>query len=141
MITDRKKDLIVNSGGDNIAPQRVEGILNLEREIGQSVVIGDQKPYLAALIVPDESYLVEFAKRHSLSSPRLSHLADEPALLTEIRAAVDRANQHLSAIEKVKRVMIAGEAFTVDNGQMTPTMKVRRHAVKDVYGEALNDLY
>jgi long-chain acyl-CoA synthetase len=141
MITDRKKDLIVNSGGDNIAPQRVEGILNLEREIGQSVVIGDQKPYLAALIVPDESYLVEFAKRHSLSSPRLSHLADEPTLLTEIRAAVDRANQHLSAIEKVKRVMIAGEAFTVDNGQMTPTMKVRRHAVKDVYGEALNDLY
>ncbi len=141
MITDRKKDLIVNSGGDNIAPQRVEGILNLEPEIGQSLVIGDQKPYLAALIVPDESYLVEFAKRHNLSSPRLSHLADEPALLSEIKAAVDRANQHLSAIEKVKRVMIASEAFTVDNGQMTPTMKVRRNAVKGVYGEALNALY
>ena len=141
MITDRKKDLIVNSGGDNIAPQRVEGILNLEREIGQSVVIGDQRPYLAALIVPDESYLVEFAKRHNLSSPRLASLADEPALLSEIRAAVDRANQHLSAIEKVKRVMVASEAFTVDNGQMTPTMKVRRHAVKDVYGEAMNNLY
>jgi long-chain acyl-CoA synthetase len=141
MITDRKKDLIVNSGGDNIAPQRVEGILNLEREIGQSVVIGDQRPYLAALIVPDESFLVEFAKRHKLSSPRLASLADEPALLSEIRAAVDRANQHLSAIEKVKRVMLASEAFTVDNGQMTPTMKVRRHAVKDVYGEAMNNLY
>ena len=140
-ITDRKKDLIVNSGGDNIAPQRVEGILNLEPEIGQSMVVGDQKPYLAALIVPDESYLVAFAKRHNLASPRLSHLADEPALLSEIKAAVDRANQQLSAIEKVKRVMIAGDAFTVDNGQMTPTMKVRRHVVKEVYGGALADLY
>jgi long-chain acyl-CoA synthetase len=140
-ITDRKKDLIVNSGGDNIAPQRVEGILNLEPEIAQSMVVGDKKPYLAALIVPDESYLVEFAKRHNLSSPRLLHLADEPELLRKIRAAVDRANVQLSAIEKVKRVLIASEAFTVDNGQMTPTMKVRRHAVKEVYGAALDGLF
>ncbi|MBT6204407.1 MAG: long-chain fatty acid--CoA ligase, partial [Rhodospirillaceae bacterium] len=139
-ITDRKKDLIVNSGGDNIAPQRVEGILNLEPEIAQAVVVGDRRPYLAALIVPDDAYLVEFAKRHNLS-PRLINVTDEPALLSEIRAAVDRANQTLSAIEKVKRVMIASEAFTVDNGQMTPTMKVRRHAVKEVYGTALDSLY
>ncbi|MBN36319.1 MAG: long-chain fatty acid--CoA ligase [Rhodospirillaceae bacterium] len=140
MITDRKKDLIVNSGGDNIAPQRVEGILNLEAEVGQAMVYGDKRPYLVALVVPDDNYLVEFAKRHNLS-PRLAEVADEPALLTEIKAAVDRANQQLSAIEKVKRVMIATEAFTVDNGQMTPTMKVRRHMVKELYGEALEGLY
>ncbi|MBC6440069.1 MAG: long-chain fatty acid--CoA ligase [Rhodospirillales bacterium] len=139
-ITDRKKDLIVNSGGDNIAPQRVEGILNMEPEIAQSMVYGDKRPYLAAVVVPDDAYLIAFAKRHNLG-PKLAALADEPALLSEMKAVIDRANAHLSAIEKVKRVMVASEAFTVDNGLMTPTLKVRRHAVKEVYGSALESLY
>ncbi len=139
-ITDRKKDLIVNSGGDNIAPQRVEGVLNLEPEIAQSMVYGDRRPHLVALLVPDEAYLGDFARRHGLP-PRLDLLAGEDALRAEMKAAVDRANRRLSPIEKVKRVTVAGEPFTVDNGRMTPTLKVRRHAVKKVYGAALEALY
>ena len=139
-IADRKKDLIVNSGGDNIAPQRVEGVLNLEPEIAQSMVHGDRRPHLVALLVPDETYLADFAARRDLS-PKLDRIAGEAALLAEMKAAVDRANRQLSSIEKVKRVTIAAEPFTVDNGLMTPTLKVRRHAVKKVYGAALEALY
>ena len=116
-ITDRKKDIIVNSGGDNIAPQRIEGILNLEPEIAQSMVVGDRRPHLVAVLVPEEG------------------------MEDGVRAAVERANQRLGAIERVKRFTVAREPFTIDNGQMTPTLKVRRHAVTEAYGEEIEALY
>ena len=140
MITDRKKDLIVNSGGENIAPQRVEGVLSLEPEIAQCMVHGDERPYLVAVVVPDEEYLAEFARRHDLP-PSLTSLAGEKRLSSEIKVAVDRANRRLSTSERVKRIVVAKEPFTLDNAQMTPTLKVRRHVVREVYGVALDGLY
>jgi long-chain acyl-CoA synthetase len=127
-ITDRKKDIIVNSGGDNLSPQRVEGVLMLEPEIAQAMVYGDRRPHLVALIVPDD----ETVKAHG---------GDSEALTKAVAEAVRRASAGLSPIETVKRFALAAEPFTIDNGEMTPTMKTRRHAIIGRYGDVLDGLY
>jgi len=139
-ITDRKKDIIVNSGGDNISPQRVEGLLCLETEIAQAMVYGDRRPHLVGLLVPDADWLSGWAASAG-GRADLSVLANDPALRKALGAAVDRVNAKLGPIEKVRRFLIASEPFTVDNDQMTPTLKVRRHVLKAVYGERLEGLY
>ena len=126
-ITGRKKDIIVNSGGDNIAPGRVEALLTIEPEIEQAMVDGDKRPWLAAVIVPSEEV------RSLASSP--------DALATMVGEAVERANSRLSQLERVRRFIIADEAFSTENGQMTATLKVRRHIVGDLYRDRLDALY
>jgi long-chain acyl-CoA synthetase len=139
-ITDRKKDIIINSGGDNISPQRIEGILTLQPEIGQAMVYGDQRPHLVALVVPDEEYLVEWAKRTGKSG-RLAEAVGDGGLRQEISAAVDRVNSDLAVIERVRKFIVAGDTFTIENGLMTPSMKIRRYKIKDIYSEKLDALY
>ena len=139
-ITDRKKDIIVNSGGDNLAPQRIEGIVCLEPEIAQAMVYGDKRPHIVALIVPDDDWLKDWAKQNGKSGA-LADLATDEDLHKALVPAMDRINAGLSNIEKVRRYMFADEPFTIDNAQMTPTMKVRRHKLKEVYGERLERLY
>ena len=125
-ITGRKKDIIVNSGGDNIAPSRVEGILTIEPEIEQVMVDGDKKPWLAAVVVP---------------APDVVKSATQDEIEKTISAAINRANKRLSKLEQVRRFIIADEAFTTANGQMTATLKNRRHVVRQVYGDRLDALY
>jgi long-chain acyl-CoA synthetase len=127
-ITDRKKDFIKNSGGDMIAPARIEGALTLEPQIAQAMVYGDRRPYLVAVIVPAQDVL-DRAK------------GDEAAVQKTIGAVVGRVNQGLANIERVRRFIVAQEAFTTANGQMTPTLKIRRHEIRKVYGAALEALY
>src|SRR4051794_9048650 len=123
VITDRKKDLIVNDKGDNCSPQRIEGMLTLQSEIAQAMVYGDRRPHLVALLVPDPE------------------IADAPNLHARLQKAVDRVNADLSVIEKVRRFILADEGFTIENEQLTPSMKIRRHVISQVYGERLNALY
>jgi len=125
IITDRKKDIIVNSGGDNIAPQRIEGLLTLEPEIAQALVYGDKRPHLIAVLVPDENWSRE----------------QDGDLHQALKSTVDRVNADLSKIERVRHFIIADEPFRIENGQLTPTMKVRRHVINKVYGERLSGLY
>ena len=139
-ITDRKKDIIVLSGGDNVSPARVEGMLTLEPEIAQAMVYGDKHPHLVALLVPDEGFLVEWAAGHGKAKDLIA-LADEPALHTALSRVVDRVNRKLSNLERIRRTAIAAEPFTVANALLTPTLKIRRHKIKDVYGDALEALY
>lgn len=139
-ITDRKKDILVNSGGDNISPQRVEGILELEPEIGQAMVYGDRKPHLVALIVPHAEFAHEWADAQKKSAD-LAALVEDAAFRKTIAAAVERANAKLSTTERVKRFLLTGEAFTIENQLLTPTLKVRRHKIRERYGEALEQLY
>ena len=140
VITDRKKDLIVNDKGDNVAPQKVEGMLTLEPEILQAMVAGDRRPYVVGLIVPDPEWTAEWAKANG--KPRdLAVLRDDADFLRALSAAVDRVNANLSVIEKVRRFILADEAFTTDNQQLTPSIKIRRHVLKQVYGERLDALY
>jgi long-chain acyl-CoA synthetase len=140
MITDRKKDLIVNDKGDNIAPQRVEGMLTLRPEIAQAMVSGDRRPYLVGLIVPDPEWMAEWAEARSLPA-QLVALKDNPDFQRALMAAVDAVNADLSVIERVRRIAIADEPFSIANEQMTPSMKNRRHAIRAVYGSRLDGLY
>lgn len=140
VITDRKKDIIVNSGGDNISPQRVEGILSLEPEIVQCMVHGDKRPYLVALIVPDDDFIASWAADNNKIAD-LATLAHDDAFQKAFTPILSRVNERLSSIERVRKVVIADEPFTVDNEQMTPTMKVRRHILKQIYGKRLESLY
>lgn len=139
-ITDRKKDIIVNSGGDNLSPARVEGILTAEPEIGQAMVYGDQRPHLVALVVPDPDFMADWSKSNDKSGD-LTDLANDPDLQKTLQEVLDRVNGKLSVIERVRRLKIAPEAFTIENEMMTPTMKLRRHVVKAAYGDALERLY
>ena len=139
-ITDRKKDIIVVSGGDNVSPQRIQGVLCFEDTIAQAMVYGDKKPFITALIVPEADFVTEWAKTHNVADD-LAVLADNGAFKTAIGKAVENANRQLSAIEKVRKFTLATQAFTVDNGQMTPTLKVRRHAILLEYRADLDALY
>jgi long-chain acyl-CoA synthetase len=123
VITDRKKDLIVNDKGDNVSPQRIEGILTLQPEIAQAMVYGDRRPHLVALLVPDPE------------------IANAPDVHARLQRAVDRVNADLSVIEKVRRFILADESFSIDNEQLTPSMKIRRHVISKVYGERLDGLF
>lgn len=139
-ITDRKKDIIVNSGGDNLSPQRVEGLLTLEPEIAQAMVYGDKRPHLVGLLVPDEAWVASWARANGKQAD-LGALRDDADLRKALDEAVSRVNKRLSNIEKVRRFIVASEAFTVDNALMTPTMKIRRHMINEIYREALEGLY
>jgi long-chain acyl-CoA synthetase len=140
IITDRKKDLLVVSGGDNVSPARIENLLTQRPEIAQALVWGDGRPHLVALLVPDADWLRDWA-RGAGKPADLQALCEDPELRRVLGAAVDEVNRGLSVIEKVRRFAIAPEPFTVDNGQMTPTLKVRRHAVGSVYRDRLERLY
>jgi long-chain acyl-CoA synthetase len=139
-ITDRKKDLIVNSGGDNISPARIEGFLTVQPEIDQAMVYGDRHPYLVGLLVPSAEFVAEWAAANDRPRAVAEPAADE-ALHQVLTAVVERVNEELSAVERVRRFLIAAEPFTVDNQMMTPTLKIRRHKIAERYGEALEALY
>ncbi|WND03825.1 long-chain fatty acid--CoA ligase [Temperatibacter marinus] len=140
-ITDRKKDILINDKGDNISPQRIEGLIALENEIAQAMVYGDRKPHLVGLVVPDQEWLVEWAKANKKESRKLADLMDDPDLKKALDAAVRRVNGRLSNLEKIRKIIIAKEAFSIDNEQMTPTLKIRRHVICDAYQERLESLY
>ncbi|RVQ67663.1 long-chain fatty acid--CoA ligase [Croceicoccus ponticola] len=140
VITDRKKDMIVNDKGDNIAPQRVEGMLTLQPEIAQAMVSGDRKPYIVGLIVPDAEWSREWARDNNTGADweTLSGNADFRAA---VRAAVDRVNADLSVIEKVRRFEFADEPFSIENHEMTPSLKIRRHKIRDRYADRVAGMY
>jgi long-chain acyl-CoA synthetase len=123
VITDRKKDILVNDKGDNVSPQRIEGMLTLQPEIAQAMVYGDRRPHLVALLVPDAA------------------LADIPDVHQRLQAAVDRVNSDLSVIEKVRRFIAADQPFSIENEQLTPSLKIRRHVIAKKYGDRLDALY
>jgi long-chain acyl-CoA synthetase len=139
-ITDRKRDFIKNSGGEMVSPARVEGYLTLEPEIAQAIVFGDRRPYLVAVLVPDAEFAAGFADAND--GPReMAALAVDLRFSKALGTAVARVNRGLAPIERVRRFAIASEPFTIANGQMTPTLKVKRHAVRDAYGAAIDSLY
>lgn len=139
-ITDRKKDILINDKGDNVSPQRIEGFLTLEPEIAQAMVYGDRRPHLVGLIVPDADWLKIWATKNG-KSHSLSVLADDGDLHRELDAAVSRVNGAMSNVERVRRFAVAPEPFAIENGQLTPTMKIRRHVISSEYRSVLDGLY
>jgi len=139
-ITDRKKDLIVNDKGDNIAPQKVEGMLTLQPEILQAMITGDKRPYMVGIVVPDPEWALEWSREQGVAYDFIKLQAD-PQFKAAVRKAVDRVNQDLSVIEKVRRFEFADEPFAIENEELTPSMKIRRHVIKERYQERLGALY
>ncbi|KLI64716.1 AMP-dependent synthetase/ligase [Aurantiacibacter marinus] len=139
-ITDRKKDIIVNDKGDNVAPQKLEGMLTLQPEISQAMVMGDKRPYMTAVIVPDAEWALEWARANDEKFD-MTTLQSLPAFRSAIKGAIDRTNHDLSVVEKIRKFEMADEPFSVDNNQMTPTMKIRRHQIRETYGERMDALY
>jgi long-chain acyl-CoA synthetase len=140
VITDRKKDMIVNDKGDNVSPQKVEGMLTLQPEIAQAMVVGDKRPYLVGLVVPDPEWALEWSRAEG-EKYDMKALQSLPAFKSAVRAALDRVNKDLSVIEKVRQFAFADEAFGIENEEMTPSLKIRRHKLKERYGERLDGLY
>jgi len=140
-ITGRKKEMIVNSGGDNISPQRVEGVVSLEPEVGQILVYGDRRPHLVALVVPDEDFLQEFARREGLETRDRVEIARHEGVHKAVGQAIRRANEHLSVIERVRKFEIMPEPFTIENGMLTPTLKPRRPIIIERFKAKLEGLY
>jgi len=140
VITDRKKDIIVLDKGDNVAPAKVEGMLTLQSEIVQAMVTGDKRPYIVGLIVPDPEWTAEWCAANHRKC-EFHELAHDPDYVKALSAAVDRVNAELSVIEKVRRFIVADEPFTVENQQLTPSIKIRRHVIKEIYGPRLDALY
>jgi len=137
-ITDRKKDLIINDKGENVAPQKVEGML--QPEIAQAMIAGDKRPYMVALIVPDPEWTQEWCAGNG-DACSFARLAENSEFRTAIGHAVERVNKDLTVTERVRRFVLADGPFTIENEQLTPSLKIRRHVLKQAYGERLDALY
>ena len=139
-ITDRKKDLIINDKGENVAPQKVEGILTLQPEIAQAMIAGDKRPYMVALIVPDPEWTQEWCAGNG-DACSFARLAENSEFRTAIGHAIERVNKELTVTERIRRFVLADGPFTIENEQLTPSLKIRRHVLKQAYGERLDALY
>ena len=139
-ITDRKKDIIVNDKGENVAPQKVEGMLTLQPEIAQAMIYGDRKPYMVALLVPDPEWTQQWCAMNG-DPCNFTRLAENSEYRTMIGHAVERVNRDLSVTERIRRYVLAEAPFSIENEQLTPSLKIRRHVLREVYGERLDGLY
>ncbi len=140
-ITDRKKDLIVTAGGKNIAPQNIENLIRTLPLISQVMVCGDRRKYLTALITLNENDLRNFAKRESLADRELAVLNADPKVRQAVYDQVNNVNTRLAPYEQIKRFTILPHDFTEEAGELTPTLKLRRHAIVKRYGDKIESFY
>ncbi|WP_433826002.1 AMP-dependent synthetase/ligase [Actinoplanes sp. CA-015351] len=140
-ITDRKKELIINSSGKNISPAQIENLLRAHPLIAQAVAIGDRRPYVTALIVLDEESVPIWARARGLPGGSLADFAADPAVLAEITAAVEAANTKLARPEQIKTFRILPAGWTPETGELTPTLKLRRRIITDRYDGEISQMY
>lgn len=140
-ITDRKKDLIKTAGGKYVAPQHLENLLKMHSFISNILIHGDQKKYIVALITLDPQFLKNFATEKGLSYQDLSSLTQNPTVLEMVRKAVAETNTKLASFETVKRFAILPHEFTVESGELTPSLKVKRKVLDVKYKRQLEALY
>ncbi|MFI9010754.1 AMP-dependent synthetase/ligase [Actinosynnema sp. NPDC053489] len=139
-ITGRKKDIIITAGGKNIAPANVENQLRQSRWISHAVVYGDRKPYLVALITLDQDEVVPWARERGLPTD-LPSLARSPEVRALVQGVVDEANSHFAHVSQVKRFAILDRDLSQDDGELTPTLKVKRRTVHTAHGARYEELY
>ena len=140
-ITDRKKELIITSGGKNISPALIEYELQRHPLVGQALAIGDKRNYVTALIVLDPEVTPAWARAHGIEAASLAELATRPEVLTEIERGVAEANSHLARVEQVRRYRVLPNEWTADSGELTPSLKRRRRVIIERYAREIDDLY
>jgi len=140
-IVDRKKDLIITAGGKNIAPAYVENKLKFSAYIQDAVVIGDRRKYVVALVLIDEDNVTKFAQDNRLPFATFAELTQTPEVVKLIAHEVDQVNRTLSQVESIKRFALLPRRFYEEEGDVTPTKKVKRRNVETRYAELVESLY
>jgi long-chain acyl-CoA synthetase len=139
-ITDRKKDIIVTAGGKNIAPQNIENDLKVSKYISQALVVGDRRPYPAALVTLDAVEIGKWAEAEGIPG-EMAALADDEHVRALVQAVVDDVNRERSRFEQIKRFAILPRDFTLERDEVTPTMKLKRRTVMQHFAETVDSLY
>lgn len=141
VITDRKKDLLVTSGGKNVAPQPIENLLKTSPYIANAVVIGDRRRFVAALIVPHFDKLQDYARARGIAFGSVEELCRDRRIVDFLKAEADRATPLLASYERIKKIAVLPRDFDIEKGEMTPSLKVRRANVTAEYQAAIEALY
>ena len=141
-ITGRIKEIIVTAGGKNVAPATLEDPIRANPLIGQCVVVGDQKPFIAALITLDSEMLGPWLRNNKFD-PEMSvdDARTHPAVLAEVQKAIDRANTKVSRAESIRKFVILPTEFTEDSGHLTPKMSIKRHVIVADFAAEIEELY
>ncbi|MEX2257044.1 MAG: long-chain fatty acid--CoA ligase [Acidimicrobiia bacterium] len=140
-IVDRKKELIITAGGKNISPANLEAALKSFPLIGQACVIGDNRPFVSALVVLDPEVAPPWAANHGVEGKSLAELAVDPVVLEEVQRNVDDANDRFARVEQIKRFVLLGEEWLPDSEELTPTMKLKRRGVHTKYADRIESMY
>jgi long-chain acyl-CoA synthetase len=140
-IVDRKKELIITSGGKNISPANLEAALKMIPVIGQACAIGDQRKFVVALLVLDPEAATVWANQHGRAGQSLHDLVHDPELLAEVQAGVDTVNEQFAPVEQIKRFRLLSEEWLPDSDLLTPTMKLKRRGVHQRYAAEIDALY
>jgi len=141
VITDRKKDLIVTAGGMNIAPQNIENLLKADPFISQVMIYGDRRPYPVALITVNPEELSKFAREQGILTSAAAAIVKHPKVVERVGRTVEEKNTQLQSYARIKRFTVLATDFTLDGGELTPTLKVKRRVVSQKYKDAIEELY
>ena len=140
-VLDRKKELIITSGGENVSPASIENLLMEHPLIGQAAAYGDRRPYVVALLTLDGDATAAWARAHGVEAASAAALAENPDLVAEISAAVAAANARLARVQQIKRWRLLPQEWTPESGEVTPTLKLKRRVIYTQYADAINELY
>jgi long-chain acyl-CoA synthetase len=140
-ITDRKKDIIVTAGGKNVAPQNIENLLKTNPYIVNVMVLGDRRKFISALIVPEFEKLETFAKENSIDHTGREDLLQNARIKKMMEEQIESSTRNLAQYEKIKKFALLDRDFTIDEGELTPTLKVKRNIVERRYAELIDSLY
>jgi long-chain acyl-CoA synthetase len=141
VITDRKKDLIVTSGGKNVAPQPIENVLKQNAHIANAVIIGGSRKFISALIVPDFEKVEAYAQRNGIRFSDRRDLVQNDVIVRFLLEEVDRSTPGLAPYEKVKKIALLERDFEIEEGEITPTLKVKRNVIEKKYKDLIESLY
>jgi long-chain acyl-CoA synthetase len=140
-IVDRKKELIITAGGKNISPSNLESSLKAQLLIGQACVIGDQRPFMSALVVLDPDTAPSWASQHGIDATSLAELADHPEVVAEVDREVEAAMASFNNAERVKKVVVLHDEWLPDSEELTPTSKLKRRGIHAKYGDEIESIY
>jgi long-chain acyl-CoA synthetase len=140
-ITDRKKDLIITAGGKNIAPQYIENLLKFSPYINDAVVIGDRRKYVTALIIIDEDNVVKYAQDMKVQYTTFATLTKTDEVIALIQQEINKVNAQMARVENIRKFRILNKKLYTEDGEVTPTMKVKRKAINAQFGDVIEEMY
>ena len=140
-LTDRKKDLIITAGGKNVAPQYLENLLKFSPYINDSVVIGDRRKYLSALIVIDEENVTKYAQDNKVQFTTFASMTRAPEVISLIQEEINKVNKQVARVENIREFRIIDKKLYTEDGEVTPTMKVKRKSINAQFGDLIESMY